>query len=352
MSKSTITINGRLYDAITGMPITHSSEPAAQPQHKPVNTHAQTVKQSRQVSDIAVNVHKPAQPHQHRAHSEKTEKPATAVHQQPHKSQTLNRHAIKKPTTVQSQPTSHHIPSRSPSISHFSAAKIEPSHQVEQPHAPVPTPKPDHLIPPHTSPLHVALARSASSHTEQHHGFQTSKQLKEHLIREKLAEVSVEKPRKQSIFKRRPRLASVLASTLSLLILGGYFTYINLSNISMQVASTKAGITAEFPRYQPSGFSLSGPITYSPGEVSINYKSNTGDNGFTITQKAANWDSQAVLDNYVRKQSNTYLTFQDRGITVYTFNNKAAWSNGGMLYTIDGDANLSSEQVLRLATSM
>ncbi|HEU5187947.1 MAG TPA: hypothetical protein VFT87_05610 [Candidatus Saccharimonadales bacterium] len=343
MTKTTITINGRLYDAITGMP-------AAGPAHLPAKKTTQPTKAaSRQFNDIVPN--KAAQVNRSEV------APSRAMHQHPQRSQTLNRQAIKKPAQKQHEhQPKHEEPTRSPLISHFAeadaAATTQPNPPQEQQHAP----QPDHLIPPHTTPLHPsaikAMQQSAMQAAPKAALYQSSKQLKEQLIKERLAEVSTEKPPKKSFFARRPRMASVLASTLSLLILGGYFTYINLSNISMRVASTRAGVNAEFPNYQPSGYGISGPITYAPGEVSIHYKSNTNDNGFTLTQKTANWDSQAVLDNYVRKQSNTYLTFQERGITVYTFNNKAAWANGGLFYTVEGDANLSSEQVLRLASSL
>lgn len=340
MTKTTITINGRLYDAVTGMPVAGAA-------HAPVKQQvSHTPQQVKSFSDIG--------PGQAKTHPkvERTATPAShAVHQHPQRSQTLNRQAIKKPAAAKHNPHRQEEPTRSPLITHFSQAQAAAAEEKQQ--APQQTPAPDHLIPPHTTPLHPAVVkamhRSAATNDAQ---YQSSKELKEQLIKERLAEISVEKPKKKSFFARRPRLASVLASTLSLLILGGYFTYINLSNISMRVASTRAGINAQFPNYYPSGFAVSGPITYAPGEVSINYKSNTADNGFTLTQKSANWDSQAVLDNYVRKQSNTYLTFQERGITVYTFNNKAAWANGGLFYTVDGDANLSSEQILRLASSL
>ncbi|HSE29793.1 MAG TPA: hypothetical protein VLA77_04385 [Candidatus Saccharimonadales bacterium] len=351
MSKTTISINGRLYDAVTGMPVADAiNQP--KPEHR-APTHHQShqssqTHQPKSFSDFGVR----QAAHTHVARTS-TEKPAASVHQRPLKSQTLHRQAIKKPEVAHTVEHIAQTTHRSPQISKFASPKIEPVQQmhVEPPVEPPKMPAPDHLIPPQTTPFHPALARQAASTAS---SYRSSKELKEHLIRERLAEVSTHKTKakKQSLFARKPKLASILASTLSLLILGGYFTYINLSNISMQVASTRAGVSAEFPNYKPSGYDISGPITYAPGEVSINYKSNVGDAGFTLTQKAANWDSQAVLDNYVRKQSNTYLTFQDHGITVYTFNNKAAWSNGGMLYTIDGNANLSSEQVLRLATSI
>lgn len=120
----------------------------------------------------------------------------------------------------------------------------------------------------------------------------------------------------------------------------------------MRVAAVRAGISANYPQYNPDGYHFSGPITYQPGEVNISFKSNTNPKGFVIKQKTSTWDSQAVLDNYVAKQTGTYLTYQERGLTVYSFGNRAAWVNGGLLYTIDGDAPLSSDQLLHIATSM
>lgn len=336
MTKTTITINGRLYDAITGMPV---AGPTHAPAHKPTHQAAKTF------SDIAPSAPRPDVQRTPTA-------PSHAVHQRTQRSTTLNRQATKKPHPTHTAPKD---VTRSPQITHFNkthvAAEVAPQEPTQPP---VPT-APDHLIPPHTTPMHPSVIKAlhqSAAQTAAPQQYQSSKELKERLIKERLAHVSTEKPKKQSLFARRPRMASILASTLSLLILGGYFTYINLSNISMRVASTRAGINAEFPNYNPSGYAISGPITYAPGEVSIKYKSNTNDNSFVLTQKSANWDSQAVLDNYVRKQSNTYLTFQERGITVYTFNNKAAWANGGLFYTVDGDASLSSEQILRLAGSL
>ena len=183
---------------------------------------------------------------------------------------------------------------------------------------------------------------------------QSSKELKETLIRERLAEAE---PHAQQHHIRRhrmgqPRLATILTSSLALLLLAGYLTYINLPNISMRVAATRAGISANYPNYQPDGYHFAGPITYQPGEVNITFRSNTNERNFSIKQKASSWDSQAVLDNYVSKKTGTYLTYQERGLTIYSFGNRAAWVNGGLLYTIEGNAPLSSDQLLRIATSM
>lgn len=331
MRQSTITINGRLYDALSGQPVASNTKAAAQ------------VAQAKPPAPVA------SKASQHNIRAPRPKHPAATVHAKPQRSTTLNRIAVQKP-----QPQAATAHSKSPLISRFGPAAVSPQPNTTPSPQVTPQTPPAQSAPPNTTPLHPSVMaamrnRMAASHTN---APQSSKELKEALMRERLAEVGNEQPAKPSLFARRPKLASILASTLSLLILGGYFTYINLTNISMRVAASSAGINASFPGYRPDGYSVNGPITYAPGEVTINYKSNTSDSGFALTQKTSSWDSQGVLDNYVRKQTSTYLTFQQRGVTVYTFNNKAAWTNGGLLYTIEGDASLSSDQILRLATSL
>ena len=47
-----------------------------------------------------------------------------------------------------------------------------------------------------------------------------------------------------------------------------------------------------------------------------------------------------------------YATYNDAGLTIYTYGTDAAWVNGGVLYTVEGSANLSNEQIRRIATSL
>lgn len=352
MKKTTITINGRLYDAITGMPVkTINKAQSLVNAGTPLAAHGGP-QNLRRFSDIAPKL-APATLKPHRPSTPQAA--AATLHAHPQKSTTLNRQAIKKPHPVittgeQSAPqTPVKAHTRSPLISRFAQnAALQPAPQLVEEDPQVPADAPPQIAPMHP---HVAkvLAKRAPPPAQP-----TGKELKELLIRERLAQVDTSKPKteRKGFFARKPKLASILVSSLSLLILGGYFSYINLTNISMRVAANRAGIDASFPNYRPSGYSIDGPITYAPGEVSINYKSNTNDTGFTLTQKASEWDSQAVLDNFVRKQSSNYLTVQERGITVYTYNSKAVWVNGGLLHTIEGNATLSSDQVLKIATSL
>ena len=152
---------------------------------------------------------------------------------------------------------------------------------------------------------------------------------------------------------RSPRPFSIATAGLALLLLGGYFTYINMPSLSVRVAAAQAGIDASYPEYRPDGYSLRGTVAYKEGEVSMQFGANAGPQEFTVTQAKSSYDSVAVLDNHVKPASGEqYTTYNERGLTIYTYDSNAAWVNGGILYTITGDAPLSGEQIRRIATSL
>lgn len=154
--------------------------------------------------------------------------------------------------------------------------------------------------------------------------------------------------------KQAPRRAlNIAAASLGLLLIAGYFTYVNMPNLSVRVAAAQAGIEASYPEYRPVGYSLNGPVAYQDGEVSMKFASNTGPVAFQLSQAKSGWDSAALLEKFVNPESNSkYATYNDGGLTIYTYGTNAAWVNGGILFTIEGDANLSNEQIRRIATSM
>lgn len=159
-----------------------------------------------------------------------------------------------------------------------------------------------------------------------------------------------------SRLKRNPKVTTIVATSLAAVMLFGYITYLNIPNMAMRVAAAKAGFEASMPGYNPNGFKFSGPIAYSPGQITIQFSSNTDDREYNITERQTAWDSQSLLDNYVKTETGSdsgYSTFRDRGLTVYVYNgSEASWVNGGVWYTIDGDSLLNSEQLLRIAASL
>lgn len=347
--KNTIFINGRQYDAVTGLPVDGSTAPTpvttASPKrvisdfgHSTVKTMAVTVRPA---------VVRPA--------------PASKTPNTLQRSKTLRREAVRRPhgtheATIARPARTRQMISQSPSISKFAA---HPQQRVAQP--PV-TPKhvsaPVRSVSAQKPAVVAAVHRSTTKPAIPTHTVMSSRQLKESLIAEKLASVETHKKstakKKVSsrFFASHPRATSVMTACFALVLLGGYLTYLNMPNLSVRVAASQAGVDAKFPEYRPDGYRFNGPIAYAPGEVTVRFQSNGGKQAYEIKQKNSSWDSQAVLDNYVTKESKSYLTYSEQGLTVYTYENKAAWVNGGVLYTIDGDAPLSNDQVLRIAASL
>ncbi len=58
------------------------------------------------------------------------------------------------------------------------------------------------------------------------------------------------------------------------------------------------------------------------------------------------------LTNHVLTNKQPFQTFQDAGKTIYIYeDSKATWVNGGVWYQINGNASLTSDQLLRIANS-
>ena len=330
--KQTIIINGKLYDAVSGLPVATPDVVSRTSAPKPTTGKA--------FSDIGpsvtMNTIRPATKPHH---------PATSVHRTIQKSQTLKREVLKRPApqhtdSLRNKPTPGHV-NRSDMISKFAA------HPVKR--TPASTAAPI-AAKPVIAAAKADIAKPAKLSSREH---------KEKLIAQRLAGIDhtkrADKPHRtrRGFFGAQPRVSSVVVGCIALIVLGGYLTYLNMPTLSVRVAASQAGVAASFPQYHPDGYRFDGPIAYSPGEVIINFQANGGSQKFTIKQKSSSWDSQAVLDNYVEKKSNNqYITSSEGGLTIYTFDNKAAWVNKGIFYSIDGDAPLSSDQVLRLAASM
>lgn len=321
MSETTITINGRRYDAHTGLPLEDTKEEAL----------------------LKESVKAPVKPVQARARVA----PSAAVHIAAQKSHTLNRKIVKNPTPIGTTSPRQSI-TKSPSITKFAPRPVVPPKKTPlSPHVSDIAPRPHPLV----QKAHLAKkpVQTRTSHTP-------AQVLKNESIAAAMAKAPSKKqaakalPRTRSKFARLTSTASV---ALALLMLAGYFTYLNMPNLSTRIAAAQAGIDASYPEYKPDGYSLSGPVAYGQGQVSMKFAANAGSQSYKIDQAKSSWDSTAVLDNYVKKKAGeNYITYNERGLTIYTFDGNAAWVNGGILYTISGDAPLSSDQIRRIATSM
>jgi hypothetical protein len=154
--------------------------------------------------------------------------------------------------------------------------------------------------------------------------------------------------------KSMPRWLS-LGSALAVAIIAAVFIAVNkVPAIAVRVASAKAHIHAELPGYTPSGFSFSGPVSYSDGKVSIQFKANDSSNRqFTISQSGSKMSSKSLEDNVVPDNTQVQTSIVN-GTTVYIYgqNNDAAWVNNGMKYVVKDAASLNSDQLLKIASSL
>lgn len=320
----TITINGRQYDARTGLAVD------------------------------SVAPLQPAPPQTLKVRST----PAGAVHSTTQRSQTLNRRLIKKPAGA-TRSLQEIIPRKqpgrpapnqivSPHIAKFAPHPVVNRQRTTMDISPAMHP---HVAKAHAISQAKANAPAVATATQQQRP--TAQQIKHSALQEAIAKTSKNTHAPRRPLLKKPRRLSIVTASLAFVLLGSYFTYLNMPSLSVRVAAAGAGINANYPSYQPDGYSLNGLIGYGQGQVTMKFAANGSPQGFTIKQAKSSWDSEAVLDNYISPRAGvSYIPYTERGLTIYTYGNNAAWVNGGILYTIEGDAPLSSEQIRHIATSL
>jgi hypothetical protein len=315
-ANKTVEINGRLYDAVTGLPVDKSTKL----KEKPVSP-AIVKKRAAEVA-------------------------AQSVHTQAQRSQTLNRRAAKKvvPGIAKRPKAGQHMDiTRSSKVARFAP------HPVAAP-AKKPIVAPD--LAPKAHPLAVLAHARMSKQVVSAPAPKTSKQIKDEAISKAIAAPTA-KPTKSKRGFHWSRRFTIVTAIFGVLIIGAYLTYVNIPGISVGFAASQAGIDATYPQYKPDGYHLSQPVTYSDGTVTLQFKSNSDDSQYSVVQTRSSWDSSAVLTNIVKKAvGDNYVTTQESGLTIYSYDNNATWVNGGILYTIESNAPLSGDQIRHIATSL
>lgn len=334
MNQKTVEINGTIYDKHTGMPIRHTDKaPTKQRSHattvhqrtqksttlhrayvqkKSASNHAAPTEQADEKDTrVAVRTTRPTPQVERSAHIQKYAKHPKTTHTPAQKSRsTGSAHDIIAPASV--HPMVQHV--------HAARATKQPAKKTH---------KPSDVI------KNEAVTRALDSAPKHHRAPHR------------------DKARVRSRKERAGRALTFASSGAALLLIAGYFTYMNMPNLSVRVAAVQAGVDAQYPEFRPSGYSLAGPIAYDDGSVAMTFDSNGTPANFTLTQAKSGWDSVAVLENYVApKAGENYTTTTSGGLTVYSWNGNAAWVNDGILYTVDGNAPLSPDQVQRMAASL
>ena len=315
-----------------------------------------------------------------------TSRRAVDIHARPQRSQTLQRRYVNKTKSINgikacAKPAAHATPSATPRVA---PPQTQPRPTIQKHRAVKRTPQaimhprvahfakatPAHAqtrasaqqTAPDIAPMQHAIVQAVEQKRQANAAEQARVVLPSHVIKQQAIESAtkqmkprserkeIKQPKKYSKFRQFVSTASV---ALAVMLLGAYFTYLNMPALSTRVAAAQAGINATYPGYQPAGYTLNGPVAYDKGSVTMKFASNGSSETFTLAQTKSSWDSSAVLENYVKPAAGRkYSTATINGLTIYTYSSNAAWVNGGILYTVQGSAQLAPDQIERLAASL
>lgn len=355
--KNVIEINGRLYDARTGAPV-QSDGIVIAPKKRSID------------GVVSVKTTKPASP----APTPKspialTPKPTKVRHSQsvkprkPQRSQTLMRKAVKKPavktavaevktSSARQHGTVRHARAqtiqKSPYVSRFGLH--DSRHKIKRRQEPLtvkapPLPHVEHPPREIEQPKATLTTRPSQPANKSDELFQAAIQ------KAAQTEKQARKPAKRHTRRGHKRTAYGSA-VLAVIALIGFIAYMNIPNFNMRLASARAGFDANLPAYQPSGYKVTVPISYKPGQVVISFNSNTDDREFKLTQEVSNWNSSSLQENFLTAHNKKFEVEQDKGKTIYLYDNgNATWVNGGIWYQIES-SSLSSDQLVSIASSL
>ncbi len=152
---------------------------------------------------------------------------------------------------------------------------------------------------------------------------------------------------------RQHKLAIYAVSSLVGLVVLAYGVYALMPTVMTKVASVDAGFAASLPGYNPAGFRLAS-INYKPGQVAFNFQSNIDSRNFKITESSSTWDSATLVSSVVKPvNGNHYKTLLVRGMTIYLYGrNQASWVSNGIWFQVSGNSSLSTNQIVKLATTL
>lgn len=362
MSKTSsfVEVNGNRYDAITGELISKVKKASA----------AISNSSGRKLVDGFVNssYQKPTDPKKNTSKTPHPKVTSAGLHTGHEKSRTLMRRMVKKPTSVKTtEPQQSHARSNATNPVMESRAKTATKHSSvsrfgffsnsQQASQETPTPV---LIKPSLKIKRVMqsdapLPRTPSMITSVSHQ-KLEKMLDQALVKASAHKQMMNGTKRLRISKvsQLPRRLGISLAIFVAVIITAFLVWQNLPSVAVHVAAARAHVKASVPGYTPKGYSFVNPIKYGNGSLSLHYINKThSSDGFLLTQKSSNWDSATLSANAIPKDV-AVQTSEVNGTTVYVYGhaNDAAWVNHGVLYNLQNKSNLSSDQVMKIVSSM
>lgn len=163
------------------------------------------------------------------------------------------------------------------------------------------------------------------------------------------------KPRSAPIMVKKPKVSKkhlIFAVASSICCMGVLYATLKFSmpDISAKVAAAQNG--ASYPSFVPRDFTARS-ASFQKNTFSLEFVG-PDKTRFTLDQEKLPWDSNALLNNYVKPTwGEQYDTIREQGLTIYMYQSNAAWVNGGTVYKLNTTSgSLSKKQLKNIITSL
>ena len=163
------------------------------------------------------------------------------------------------------------------------------------------------------------------------------------------------KPKSAPIMVKKPKVSKkhlIFAVASSICCMGVLYATLKFSmpDISAKVAAAQNG--ASYPSFVPRDFTAHS-ASFQKNTFSLEFVG-PDKTRFTLDQEKLPWDSNALLNNYVKPTwGEQYDTIREQGLTIYMYQSNAAWVNGGTVYKLNTTSgSLSKKQLKNIITSL
>lgn len=343
MEKQVVHVNGKAYDAVTGRRIDGIVPPPKKPASKKVPISGGAKHQNRQ------------------SHLDSRDINHVQAHQT-ERSQTLMRHAVKKPAPglkKQLRPT-HELAHKQPHtipVKHVAhsvdearlhrANQVEKSRQVRRYHdghevKPVFTTMAVQAAPQDIPGAEPPTAPPPLPTNKPGDAFEQAIEGANHYI-----DIAARKTHLKK--KTRRHAFSMAAGTLALLFIAGFAAYQNTPGLQIKVAGVRAGVATTTPNFQATGFAYGGTRA-EDSKLIIGLSA--GDHQYQLSEQATNLSSEDMIKHVSATDASGTPNYEvvEAGVsTVYRLgDSQATWVKDGIWYQIHGDQGLSDDQLKNL----
>lgn len=329
MTKQTIELNGKHYDAVTG-------ELVSSPAKKQTTVHAAVQK-----GPTKVTVQSKATPNHTKAHAQQS-------------SHTLMRKAVKKPEPATKY--SVHAP-----VTHNHGTSItvkHPAHQINEHRlkraqsieqsAYVQKYNPIHHIPVTLAAVPVQPEPKAEEQAPPvappplQHGIE----MFERAIQNASHYVDISAQKKHFTKKRRKHALSMGSGFAALMLVAGFMVYQNSPGLQISAAGMRVGVSTAAPDFKEIGLRYNGVASAKDKRI-IGLKDEKGT--YQLTQQKTNWSGDSMIQSVSSTDASgqpNYTTVELNGQKVYRLNNGSdMWVKNGVWYSLSGNRGVNPEKL-------